>query len=69
MKIYHKENHCPQAGDKRTRSGFLFFPTRIKNITRWLETASWVEEYVYEHFDNDFDVAIYKWVKKEWYDI
>jgi len=41
----------PQEGDKRIRSGFLFFPKCIydnqvtKKECRWLEHARWEQEY------------------------
>ena len=33
-------------GDKRTRSGFLWFPKTIEGVTRWLERAEWEEQYI-----------------------
>jgi hypothetical protein len=35
----------PEYGDTRDREGFLFLPKRIGLETRWLEKASWEEEY------------------------
>lgn len=33
----------PKIGDKRVRSGFLWFPKKCGNQTRWLEYARWGE--------------------------
>lgn len=32
-----------RIGDRRKRKGFLLFPKRIDEVTRWLETAEWEE--------------------------
>lgn len=34
-----------QIGDKRVSSGFLWLPKTIDGETRWLEKATWKEEY------------------------
>jgi hypothetical protein len=41
----------PQKGETRIVKKFLFFPKKIGKETRWLEFASWVEEYVYMYGD------------------
>ncbi len=35
----------PVTGTIRTKTRFLLFPRRICSITKWLEIASWTEEY------------------------
>ena len=44
MKIKHQPR--PSFGDMRTRTEFLWWPKRICYETRWLERASWREEYI-----------------------
>lgn len=45
MKFKHKpEARWPKDGTKRERGGYLWFPKRIGNETRWLEAAAWEEE-------------------------
>ena len=34
-----------QIGDRRVSSGFLWLSTTIDGDTRWLESATWEEEY------------------------
>lgn len=50
------EHNEPELGDMRWRSGFLFFPRRIKTITRWLEFATY--EQIYDNYNG--------WVDTEW---
>lgn len=40
-----RKNH-PKVGDKRIQTNFLLFPKRVGYETRWLEVASWEEEFV-----------------------
>jgi len=47
-------------GDFRTKSGFLVFPLRIGEDVRWLERATWKEEYV-----SNWGVDTY-WCAIEW---
>lgn len=35
----------PLFGERRQVSGFLWWPKTIGRQTRWLERASWVEEF------------------------
>ena len=39
----------PYIGEHRTRSGFLWWPIKIRNNVltdfRWLEKATWIEEF------------------------
>lgn len=34
-----------RVGDTRVRTGFLWQPLEIGGVSRWLERASWREEY------------------------
>ena len=36
----------PKIGEHRSVSGFLWTPKTIGDETRWLERASWTEQYV-----------------------
>ena len=36
----------PFRGERRFVRRFLWFPKRIGNETRWLESAAWNEEYI-----------------------
>ena len=36
----------PVIGGERVRTAFLLLPKRIGDETRWLETATWVEEWM-----------------------
>lgn len=36
---------APNKHDTRTKTRFLIFPKKLGNEWRWLEVASWVEEY------------------------
>lgn len=45
MKFEHKPDApWPKDRTKRERRGYLWFPKRIGNETRWLEAAAWEEE-------------------------
>jgi hypothetical protein len=48
----------PKKYESRTKTKFLLFPKRIGTELRWLETASWREEFVPEHpilYPNNLD--------------
>jgi len=45
------------AGARRTRKRFLLFPKMIQGELRWLETATWEEEFV---------VSTCEWVARRW---
>lgn len=49
----------PAMGAERVRTAFLLLPKRIGGETRWLETATWVEEWVGDGF---------WWVDRRWVD-
>jgi hypothetical protein len=46
--------------DTRTKKGFLVFPKRIAEDTRWLEYAVWEEEYFFSPYAGGF------WDVKRW---
>jgi len=57
-----------QQGDKVIRKKFLLFPKTVNKELRWLEKASWEEEYVRETF-RGFDGYCYirrYWRKNKW---
>jgi hypothetical protein len=58
MRTYY-DSHYP--GQKRIITKFLWFPKRILNEKRWLETTSWVEEYI-PHWDGS------DWYARYWLD-
>ena len=61
-------NREEQVGDIKIKSRFLLFPKTINGELRWLEKASWEEEYVRETF-RGFDNHVYMrfcWRKNEW---
>lgn len=49
----------PQNGAERTRTAFLLWPREIRGEWRWLETATWVEEWMGDGF---------WWVDRRWVD-
>lgn len=54
----------PVAGDTKSNSGFLLFPMTLEGETRWLEFATWTEEYVQVSTgDGDWD---YFWNRVYW---
>lgn len=66
MRKKHKKN--PKVGDYRTNSGFLLFPKRIGDETRWLEYAKWQEKIV-EDIDVDMAGTAYRilsWEATDW---
>jgi len=57
----------PKIGDHRTCSGFLWWPKKIWRETRWLENATWSQEYEHEQFyDGCNVVSYYKWTDLCW---
>lgn len=51
---------CPSPGQCRVVSKFLWFPKTILKDQRWLERASWTEQYTYIGFGNGDGVAWWK---------
>ena len=64
MKIKHQPR--PSFGTTRTRTKFLWWPKRIWNETRWLERATWREEYLKIWDGGDWYYE--EWRKNEWID-
>ena len=61
MRFIHIDPVEPEIGDLRILEGFLLFPKRILNETRFLEHARWTEKYL-ELTNGEADV----WVPIEW---
>jgi len=40
-----KVKRYPKDGSLREKTSFLFLPKKIGHETRWLEVATWVEEF------------------------
>ncbi len=58
-----------KVGDKRTKEKFLWFPKRIKGVTRWLERAKWEEEYCWfdgKGWETSGITAHYFWKGIKW---
>jgi hypothetical protein len=53
----------PDYGAKRTITKFLFFPKRIRGETRWLEIATFEQEYLDTRTSRDW--LDWKWVDTE----
>ena len=53
--------------DKTTRikMGFLLFPKTIGNETRWLENATWLQEYI-PVYPGVNEIPVYYWQDTEW---
>lgn len=63
MKLKH-----PKIGDKRIVTFFLFFPLRIGDESRWLETATYEEEFKITRVP-ETDLPKEIWVPVRWIDI
>lgn len=53
-----KKTH-PKCGDKREVIKFLLFPKCMRGEWRWLEKASWTQQYQIFHYE---DYRMGKWV-------
>lgn len=53
----------PKIGDRRITKAFLFFPLKIGTESRWLETATYEEEY---RVTNKVDFGDEGWVPLRW---
>ena len=55
-------------GDKVIRKGFLLFPKTVNKEMRWLEKASWEEEWIHENFRGSDGYHYYReyWRKNKW---
>lgn len=60
------ERRKTQTGDTRIRAKFLLLPKTVNGETRWLEKATWLEEYdgSWKHYDLGFG----EWRGVEWLD-
>lgn len=66
MKINFKDKPCPQVGDLRTKTKFLYIPKIIDDELRWWEEATWKELYTWaDTWDSDRKL---KWCKHRWVD-
>jgi hypothetical protein len=48
-----KRNNSPKVGETRQITKFLWFPLAIDGETRWLETATYTEEYIKIYDSNE----------------
>jgi hypothetical protein len=58
-----------KIGDKRIKRRFLLFPLCINGETRWLEIATWQEEYnrmIDSLHPSGYPTFRYEWVAKKW---
>jgi hypothetical protein len=57
----------PKKGDTRTVTAFLWWPKRVGQETRWLETATWQETWsLVEHRFQGLPFYERKWVALVW---
>ena len=54
-----------KMGDTRIKRRFLFFPKRIGKDERWLEFATWEEEYFYSSSLGYGGWFVEKWINKD----
>lgn len=54
MRFYKDKKTRPSSGSTRRVTKFLCFPKRIDGETRWLETATWEEEWGVPVFDEGY---------------
>lgn len=57
----------PKIGDKRIKTNFLLFSKRIGDESRWLEVASWEEEFVKYLLPHVLHADCY-WASVRWID-
>ena len=64
-----KSKPISKVGDKKIVTKFLWFPKKINRETRWLEKATWEEEYqqICESEEECYTYS-YKWIKIRWID-
>lgn len=58
----------PRQGDMRIKTGFLFFPKTIGYERRWLEFATWNEEYYEGYLSTSWEPRCWiddSWVKED----
>lgn len=56
-------NKTTDVGGLKVNSGFLLFPMTLEGETRWLEFATWTEEYIQVAMDGECD---YFWSPVYW---
>ena len=54
-----------KSGETRIVKRFLFIPKGIRGQFRWLETATFKQEYVYRN-DPTCGASWHEWTDKEW---
>lgn len=65
-----KTNVTPKVGDTRVVTKFLWWPKTIDAVTRWMETASYKQEYQsYSLPSEDYPVSRIGWIDMEWTDL
>lgn len=57
-----KNKSMYRIGDIRIKTKFLFFPKQIGNIIRWMEKATWQEEF------DQWGVSDWGWKATKWID-
>jgi len=54
----------PKVDDTRKKTRFLFFPKCLDNEWRWLEKATWIQEYTLLYPETAWwDIS---WLNKSW---
>lgn len=72
MQWESKSKRYPEVGDTRIKKRFLLFPKSINGITKWLEVASWMQEYKawyrmeYQEIIGMVEVPKNYWTDIEW---
>ena len=64
QKPWHPSDDC---GKTRIKTRFLLIPKCIEDEWRWLEIASWEQEYGYKWHNEDTDH--YGWVNTRWMNV
>ena len=66
-----KDKPISKVGDKKIVTKFLWFPKKINRETRWLEKATWEEEYqqICESEEECYSClcsCLCKWIETKW---
>jgi hypothetical protein len=68
-------NNTPRHGEIREVTRFLLIWKKIDHVTRWMETATWLEEYIrtkpvygLDHSTILYRENVYKWFPMQWKD-
>ena len=59
----------PINGEKRARKVFLFFPLEINGEVRWLEKATFTQEYQRPSYAMDGSFVPGIWMNMDWQDL